>query len=91
MWFVPTLQDMRCMLVLALLTAISELCSYLFIMERSPNSKVERFQMSLLIYGSAQLCIGFIGGFYISKLIYSPSHQDVAYEFVKSDEDFMEI
>jgi hypothetical protein len=52
---------------------------------------VERFQMSLLIYGSAQLCIGFIGGFYISKLIYSPPHQDVAYEFVKSDEDFMEI
>jgi hypothetical protein len=90
MWFVPTLQDMRCILALVLLTAMSELCSYLFIMERSPNSKVERFQISLLLYGSAQSCIGFIGGFYIAKLIYSPPHDGV-YCFVKSDEDIMEI
>ena len=92
MWFVPTVQDMRCILVLVVLTAISSLCSYFFIMERTPNTKAERFQMSLLIYGSAQSFIGFVGGFYISKLMYyPPDPPDTVYGFVKSDEDIMEI
>ena len=90
MWFVPSVQDMRCILVLVVLTAISSLCSYFFIMGRSTNLKMERFQISLLIYGSAQSFIGFVGGFYISKLMYHQPNDD-AYGFVKSDDDIMEI
>jgi hypothetical protein len=94
MWFVPSVQDMRCVLVFIVLTALSCLCSYFFVMEQTSDSKVKRIQASILIHGNIQALIGFMGGFYISKLLYSlPSTPYVAagYGFVKSDEDIMEI
>jgi hypothetical protein len=87
MWYVPSVQDMRCILVFVVLTATSFLFSYFYIMDRPADAKTERVQASILIYGSAQSFIGFMGGFYISKLIYARE----PYDFVRSDEDIMEI
>lgn len=98
MWFVPSLQDMRCFLVFVILTAVSFLGSYFFIMERAPDSKMERMQTSILVYGSMQSFIGLLGGFYVSKLLYfsyPPPHassfyvREGGYGFVKSDDEIM--
>jgi len=96
MWFVPTVQDMRCILVFVVLTAVSFLGSYFFIMERGSDSKTDRMQASILIYGSMQSFIGFLGGFHIAKLVYSQSSfpylvREGGYGFVKSDDDIMEV
>jgi hypothetical protein len=95
MWFVPTFQDMRCIFVFIVLTALSFLCSHFFIMEHASDSRTERMQVSILVYGSSQSLIGFVGGFYISKLMYSLSsttpYPTGGYGFVKSDDDIMEV
>lgn len=91
MWFVPTVQDMRCILVFVVLTSVSFLFSYFYIMERTSDNKVERFQASILMYGGAKSLIGFLGGFYISKLLYCSNAREYSYSYVKSDNDIMEI
>ena len=90
LWLIPSIHDMRCIFVFVVVTAISFLFSYFFIMGRPSDAKTERMQASILIYGSAQSFVGFIGGFFISKVIYSPwmLARD-SYAFVKSDDDIL--
>ncbi len=96
MWCVPTLQELRCLLAFIVLTAVSFLVGYFLIMERGANAKAERMQSSILLYGSAQSLIGFVGGFYLSKMVHtlhSPTNPYMTggYGYVKSDDDIAEV
>ena len=88
MWFVPTVQDMRCVFAFIVLSALSFLCGHFFIIERPPDSKVERMQAIMLLYGSVQSLIGFVGGFYVSKLLYATQS---GYCVVRPDDITMDI
>jgi hypothetical protein len=95
MWCVPTLQELRCLFAFIVLTAVSFLVGYFLIMERGTNAKAERMQSSILLYGSAQSLIGFVGGFYLSKLVHTlpPANPYMTggYGYVKSDDDVAEV
>jgi hypothetical protein len=95
MWCVPTLQELRCLLAFIVLTAVSFLVGYFLIMERGANAKAERMQSSILLYGSAQSLIGFVGGFYLSKMVHTlpPTNPYMTggYGYVKSDDDIAEV
>jgi hypothetical protein len=95
MWCVPTLQELRCLLAFIVLTAVSFLVGYTLIMERGPDHKAERMQSSILLYGSAQSLIGFLGGFYLSKLVHTlpPTNPFMTggYGHVKSEDEFAEV
>jgi hypothetical protein len=95
MWCVPTLQELRCLLAFIVLTAVSFLVGYFLIMERGANAKAERMQSSILLYGSAQSLIGFVGGFYLSKMVHAlpPTNPYMTggYGYVKSDDDIAEV
>jgi hypothetical protein len=88
MW--PSLHDMLCIVVFVVLNAISFLVSYFFIMDAPIDEKTARFQSSILLYGSSQSFIGFLGGFYISKILHTLVNTQREYAFVKSDEDIMD-
>ena len=95
MWCVPTLQELRCLLAFIVLTAVSFLVGYFLIMKRGANAKAERMRSSILLYCSAQSLIGFLGGFYLSKLVHNaPANPYLTggYGHVKSEEDeFAEV
>ena len=80
MWrlFYPSMQDMRCIFIFIVVSALSYLFSYLFIMGHSSDGRIERMQASILIYGSAQSIIGFVGGFFISKTLYVATRNEYA-------------
>jgi hypothetical protein len=90
MWLVPSLHDMLCIVVFLIVNAISFLASYVFIMDPPNDAKGAKMQSSILIYGSSQSFIGYVGGFYISKILYGTMPQQRDYVFVKSDEDIMD-
>jgi hypothetical protein len=60
------------------------------------NVKAERMRSSILLYGSAQSLIGFVGGFYLSKLVHTTlppvnPYMTGGYGYVKSDDDVAEV
>ena len=96
MWCVPTLQELRCLLVFIVLTAVSFLVGYFLVMERGANAKADRMRSSILLYGSAQSLIGFVGGFYLSKLVHATlppanPYMTGGYGYVKSDDEAAEV
>lgn len=91
----PTTQDLRCFFIFLVVSALSFLFSYFFIMDHYTDPKIDRMQASILIYGSTQSLIGFFGGFHIAKTLYlvavTRGYHNNEYSFVKSDEDLLEL
>ena len=90
MWYVPTLYDMLSIVVFVIVNSLSFLVSYFFIMDTPTDAKSAKMQSNILIYGSSQSFIGYVGGFYISKVLYGTVAPQRDYAFVKSDEDIMD-
>ena len=80
----PTMQDIRCIFIFIVASALSYLFSYFFIMGRGTDGRIKA---SVLIYGNAQSLIGFMGGFYIAKTMYLVGVPRGGYECVKPDND----
>lgn len=80
----PTVQDLRCLFAFIFVSALSYLFSYFFIMGRSSDARIDHMQASVLLYGSTQSLIGFVGGFYMAKLMYFYPRSE--YAPVKSDD-----
>ena len=83
---------MVCIMVFMAINAFSALFSYLFIMDMNSDGKTVRIQSVMIIYGSTQSLVGYVGGFFIAKIVYSPCNQPKQreYAFVKSDEDILD-
>ena len=90
MWYVPTLHDVLCIVVFVIVNAVSFLVSYFFIMDTPTDAKSAKMQSNILVYGSSQSFIGYVGGFYVAKILYGTVTQQRDYAFVKSDEDIMD-
>jgi len=76
-WYIPSFQDLVCVTTFLLIAGISFIAGYFFLIDASADSKTIHMQSSILIYGSVQSLIGYMGGFCISKIIYSappPTH-----------------
>jgi predicted MFS family arabinose efflux permease len=90
--FSPSLRDGVCLAVFLAVNAGSFVFSYFFLIDKDAGFKAARMQLSILIYGSAQSLIGYLGGFCIARMVYcGQCHaRPREYEFVKSDDDILD-
>ena len=63
-------RDLMCLVLFLLFNAGAFLFSYYFIMDTDADAKATRMQSSILAYGCAQSLIGYLGGFYIARIVY---------------------
>ena len=87
-------QDLACLATFLVVNAASFLFSYRFLVDADASSEAVRMQASILLYGSAQSLIGYLGGFYAARIVYGiasrPPRPPREYEFVKSDDDILD-
>jgi hypothetical protein len=84
-WYTPSFQDLVCITTFLVIVGVSFIVGYTFMIDSSAEAKTVHMQTSILIYGGIQSIIGYLGGFCISKIIYSappPTHV-----FLRSDDD----
>ena len=86
------MRDLQILAIFIILSAVSHSLSYYFIMDHQAEAKAVRMQISILIYGSTQAFIGFLGGYFISKAVIQQDHIPLLspYSFVKSDDDILD-
>jgi len=85
--------DLACIAGFIVVNAASLFVGSLFFLSDadSMDPRAARMHTHVLAYGSAQSLIGFLGGFYLCKLLLVHMHRRPRpeYAFVRSDDDFL--